>query len=121
MDKDTRIVSVRNAYGYKIKSLCASCQHKCIDNSGIRVCAEMMLNVEQNFNCDSWKMSEGLNNAGKSNGKVKRREYLMFIQEIRIAENDDIKKGIIKAKERKTVEEIRKMFTEKFGSIYAIE
>ena len=81
----------------------------------------MMLKVEQKFKCNRWQMSEGLNNAGRSGGKVKRKEYLLFVQEIRTKENDDIQNGIITEQERKTLEEIHQMFTEKFGSIYLME
>ena len=54
-------------------------------------------------------------------GKVKRKEYLMFVQDVRSAENDDIQSGKITEQERKSLDEIRQMFTEKYGSIYAIE
>ena len=45
--KNVGIMSVRNAYGVKVKRCCASCQHKCIDKEGARVCAQMMIIVEQ--------------------------------------------------------------------------
>ena len=132
MAKEIRITSVRNAHGCKIKKCCASCQHKCIESDGTRVCASMMLKVQQKFKCKKWQMSDGLKNAGKCDGKVKRKEYLIYVQEIRSAErrrvgdgtsgmSDDIQNGIITEQERKTLEEIRKMFTEKFGSIYVME
>ena len=121
MAKEIRITSVRNAHGCKIKKCCASCQHKCIESDGTRVCASMMLKIQQKFKCKKWQMSDGLKNAGKCDGKVKRKEYLIYVQEIRSAESDDIQNGIITEQERKTLEEIRKMFTEKFGSIYVME
>ena len=132
MAKEIRITSVRNAHGCKIKKCCASCQHKCIESDGTRVCASMMLKVQQKFKCKKWQMSDGLKNAGKCDGKVKRKEYLIYVLEIRSAErlrvgdgtsgmSDDIQNGIITEQERKTLEEIRMMFTEKFGSIYAME
>ena len=132
MAKEIRITSVRNAHGCKIKKCCASCQHKCIESDGTRVCASMMLKVQQKFKCKKWQMSDGLKNAGKCDGKVKRKEYLIYVQETRSAErlrvgdgtsgmNDGIQNGIITEQERKTLEEIRKMFTEKFGSIYVME
>ena len=37
-----RITSVSNAYGVKVKKCCASCQHKCIENDGTRVCSLTM-------------------------------------------------------------------------------
>ena len=83
MAKEIRITSVRrstsgrlytckNVHGCKIKKCCASCQHKCIEKDGSRVCAQMMLKVEQKFKCKQWLMSDGLKNAGKQTGGVVR-------------------------------------------------
>ena len=118
---EIRITSVRNAHGAKVKRCCASCQHKCVDGEGKRICAQMMLKVQQKFKCKQWQMSDGLQNAGKSVGKIKRKEYLAFLLEIRSAESDDIQRGIITKQERKTLEQIRQLFTEKYGNIYVIE
>ena len=65
------IRSVRNAHGSKIKKCCASCQHKCIETDGTRVCAAMMLKVQQRFKCKKWQMADGLKNAGKGGGVVR--------------------------------------------------
>ena len=72
MAKMMRITSVRNAHGVKVKRCCASCQHKCIETDGTRVCAMMMIKVEQRFKCKQWLMSDGLKNAGLQNGGVVR-------------------------------------------------
>ena len=74
MAKEIRITSVRNAHGCKIKKCCASCQHKCIECDGTRVCASMMLKVQQKFKCKKWQMSDGLKNAGKGGGVVRNIE-----------------------------------------------
>ena len=63
--------SVRNAHGVKVKRCCASCQHKCIESDGTRVCALMMLKVQQRFKCKKWQMSDGMKNAGKGGGVVR--------------------------------------------------
>ena len=60
-----KITSVRNAYGMKVKRCCASCQHKCVEADGTRVCALKMMVVEQKFKCKQWQMSDGMKNAGK--------------------------------------------------------
>ena len=72
MAKEIRITSVRNAHGVKVKRCCASCQHKCIETDGTRVCAMMMIKVEQRFKCKQWLMNDGLKNAGMQNGGVVR-------------------------------------------------
>jgi len=69
-----RIISVRNAHGIKVKRCCASCQHKCIETDGTRVCAQMMIVVGQKFKCKQWQMSDGLKHAGKGGGEVRQRE-----------------------------------------------
>ena len=66
-----RITSVRNSYDVKVKRCCASCQHKCIEKDGTRICASMMLKVQQKFKCKQWQMSDGLKNAGKGGGVVR--------------------------------------------------
>ena len=70
MDK-MRIVSVRNAHGVKVKRCCASCQHKCIETDGTRVCALKMMVVEQKYKCKQWQMSDGMKNAGNGEGVVR--------------------------------------------------
>ena len=59
-----RIKCVRNAQGVKVKKCCASCQHKCIELDGTRVCSLTMKQVEQKFKCKQWQMSDGLTKAG---------------------------------------------------------
>ena len=66
-----RIVSVRNANGVKVKRCCASCQHKCIEADGTRVCLLTNNKVEQRFKCKQWQMSDGMKNAGKGGGVVR--------------------------------------------------
>ena len=60
-----RITSVRNAQGIKVKRCCASCQHKCIEINGTRICALTMQKVQQKYKCKQWEMSDGMKNAGK--------------------------------------------------------
>ena len=66
-----RLHSCKNAYGVKVKRCCASCQHKCIENDGTRVCALTMQEVQQRFKCKHWQISDGLKNAGKGGGVVR--------------------------------------------------
>ncbi len=66
-----RITSVRNAHGVKVKRCCASCQHKCVEADGTRVCALKMMVVEQKCKCKQWQMSDGMKNAGKGGGVVR--------------------------------------------------
>ena len=63
----------KNGYHIQVKRCCASCQHKCIEKDGTRVCAQMMIKVEQRFKCKQWLMSDGLKNAGKGGGVVRQK------------------------------------------------
>ena len=69
-----RIVSVRNSYDVKVKRCCASCQHKCIETDGTRICSLTMKNVAQRNRCKQWQLSDGLKNAGKGGGEVRDKE-----------------------------------------------
>ena len=44
----------------EVKQICASCQHKEIENDGTRVCMKMQLKVPQQFHCKLWEMAYGL-------------------------------------------------------------
>ena len=55
----------------EVTELKALCQHKCIETDGTRVCAQMMIKVEQRFKCKQWLMRDGLKNAGKGGGVVR--------------------------------------------------
>jgi hypothetical protein len=63
---------VDNAYHIKVKKICASCKHKLIMNSGVRICQKMEIKVEQQCHCRLWEMTDGLKNAGLQNGGVVR-------------------------------------------------
>ena len=74
MTQIIRITSVRNAHGNKVKKFCGSCQYKCIESDGTRICAQMMIKVEQKFKCKQWQMSDGMRNAGKEGGVARQKE-----------------------------------------------
>ena len=73
----------------RIKECCASCRHKTIENDGSRVCSLMQIMVKQQFRCQKWAVTDGLAQRERHMGKVKRREYLMFVFEIRMQGCDD--------------------------------
>ena len=113
--KKMRITSVRNAYGVKVKKCCASCLHKCVDNDGTRICEKLELKVEQRFKCKQWEMAEGLKNVRRRQGKIKRLEYLLFVQDVRTEEQEAIDKGNMIPEEMSTLDSIRKRFEEETG------
>ena len=61
-------------------------------------------------------MSKLMELAGSTQGRVKRREYLMFVLEVREAEIKAEEQG--QQVEVKTIEEIREVFEQEHGSIF---
>ena len=107
--------SMLNQHGIVIKKCCASCQHKGIENDGTRICQLMQLKVQQKFKCPKWQPAESFAQAGSSKGKVKRREYLMFVFETRMQEQEAIAAGKMLPTEVATLDSLRKRFEEMTG------
>ena len=101
--KKNRIMSKKNESGIRIRKMCASCHYKTVDNEGARSCLLTQLRVEQQHVCEKWLMSDGMRHAGYSGGKVKRREYLLFVFELRMQGCED------------TLDTIRRRFEEETG------
>ena len=103
-----------NKFGIYIKKCCASCVHAVLD-SRMRICQDGEGVVPSSFVCKHWKIKDGLENAGKGGGDVKRKEYLRYAltsleQEEKLAERN-------KHHRRKTVAEVRKEYSERYGEI----
>ena len=65
------VKKTRNLYGIVIKCCCASCEHKTIDDEGIRTCKLMGLKVQSKFKCSKWQISCGMAKAGSGKGVVR--------------------------------------------------
>ncbi len=70
---------MKNQYHIEIKACCASCQHREVDEEGIRLCEKAGLVVEQKFKCSLWELNEGLNNVGHQTGGVVRLKGTQII------------------------------------------
>ena len=66
---------VRNLMGIKIVKCCSSCAYH---GAGIP-CSIDGVNHPRGFCCNNWIMRDGLANAGRGGGKVKKKGYLDFI------------------------------------------
>ena len=93
-----------------IRECCASCQHKNIEKDGTRVCSVMQIIVRQQMKCPTWTAAEDLVNAAIGRGKVKRHEYLMFVFEVRMQEQEAIDNGILCPDDVATLDSLRKRF-----------
>ncbi|SHL27198.1 hypothetical protein [Xylanibacter ruminicola] len=104
----------KNHFGISIKMCCASCAYK--EQSRLitkRGCAKHGREVRPCYLCDCWKMDEKTKAAGKSRGRVKRKEYLDFFRQVRIDEEKCHHCAPL------TTEEVRNLFERLFGnSIY---
>lgn len=105
-ENKTKKAFYRNGYGVPIVMCCASCAHKLFDKGGLRVCTKGEGVIRTSYLCSDWVVSPKLDNAGKGGGKVKKKNYLLFVSNYpRPADN-----GIV------TLSEIREEYEKRFGS-----
>ena len=107
----------KNAFGVVINKCCASCAFKDLTRAvSQRRCKKTGKSVSPSGYCKQWAMSRQLQMAGRSQGKVKRKEYLMHLVAVREEELQAEQRGLkIKPK---SIAEIRAEFERKNGSIY---
>ena len=109
---------MRNQHGVEVKECCASCKHKDLTRLiASRFCLEHLKKVKPRECCEQWAMSEQLEAAGLSGGKVKKKAYLQFVMSVRDDESLADQLGLNQFP-HKSIEQIRRDFEEKNGSIY---
>ena len=96
-----------------MKKCCASCQHREIEENGCRLCTKMQIYVKQNDVCSNWRKSSGFKKGPM--GKVKRREYLMFVKVVRMVEMEAVEDGKLLPEDMASVDSLRKLFEEETG------
>lgn len=107
----------RNSHGIEIEMCCASCRFKDLTRlMTARFCTEHQKGVKPDDCCKQWVMSEQMEAAGRGGGKVKRKAYLKFVLEVREEESLADQRGLHIV--HKTIDQIRREFEEKNGSIY---
>ena len=111
---------VKNVFCIKVKKCCMSCAYKDFTRHiSKRQCTALDKLVAHTHVCPKWAMSQQQRMAGFAKGKVKRKEYLMYVLSVREEESLAQQRGLkIKIK---SIETIREEFEEQYGSIYAIE
>lgn len=108
-----------NQWGIPIKRICASCKYKRCDNR-MRLCIAGEGAVAFDGYCEKWEVDYGYENAGKGNGKVKKKSYLYYanrelIEQNRLAIERADKKHPY---EKKSLADIRASYEKKNGSLY---
>jgi len=105
-----RVEFTLNHFGISVKKCCASCAYK--EQSRLitkRRCTKSGRDVRPCYLCDCWKMDEKTKAAGKSRGRVKRKEYLDFYRNIRIEEEMRMYGEPLSANE------VKELFWKKYG------
>ena len=117
LKKELLATFAENAYEISVKRCCASCESMGpSEKLRYRKCLKHLCLVKPHNVCRDWTMNMRSKQAGASEGKVKKREYQLFLLEVREAE--------IKAEEqgnrvtRLSIGEIRQQFEEEHGTIY---
>ena len=108
----------RNSYGILINRCCASCKFKDLTRlMTARFCLKHQKGVKPRSYCKQWEMSEQMEAAGSGRGKVKKKAYLKYVLEVREDESLADQLGLSQFP-HKSIEQIRKDFEERNGSIY---
>ena len=108
---------MKNQHGIEIRECCASCKFKDLTRLiSSRFCLQHHKSVKPRGHCKEWAMSEQMEAAGRGGGKVKCRAYLRYVLEMREEESLADQRGLKIV--HKSIEQIRKEFEEKNGSIY---
>ena len=82
----------------------------------VRRCTLRHVAVDSGYCCPLWRLSEQLRQVGLGVGQVKRLDYLKYVLCIRFEEARNEELGI--AFQSKSIEQIRRDFEEKNGSIF---
>ncbi len=102
-----------NNFGVRIKLCCASCEWKVATRLQTkRSCTKKGKDVSPCDCCKHWTLSQQMMEVRKSVGQIKRREYQLFLLQIRERE---MKEGV---EEGRDVMDIRAEFECQYGSIY---
>ena len=109
-----------NRCGIQVRKCCASCINKCLSSTSARTCAlrGKKEEVDQLHVCPHWRMEPSLDNAGDSQCRVKRKDFLMFVMLRRRTETQSIELGIISEDERQTIDDLREEYISQHGNIY---
>jgi len=100
---------ITNDRGIVIKKCCASCIHMEPENEFRRKCKIGEGSVRPSGLCSDWAMRENLRNAGKGDGKIKKKRYLKYVHDY---------VHPTPPAEPVSINTIRREYEEEYGSIY---
>ena len=99
---------MKNVCGIEFKKCCCTCKNRCPEADSKSTCLELGIEVASTDLCSSWKVAPCYEKVGMNKGKVKSRDYLMWVLEQRVQETRDIEAGLLDEEDRMSVEELRK-------------
>ena len=110
---------VKNVCGIEVRKSCSTCPFRSEESEGMQICTKLGIYVKGTDLCSGWKMAPFYEKVGTDKGKIKKKEYLMFVQMQREQEYEAIERGEMMEEERLTVKELRAMYEQQHGSIWA--
>ena len=109
---------MKNQHGIEIRECCASCKFKDLTRLiSSRFCLQHHKSVKPRGHCKEWAMSEQMEAAGSGRGKVKKKAYLKYVLQVREDESLADQLGLSQFP-HKSIDQIRKDFEEKNGSVF---
>jgi len=106
---------MENKYGIEIKKCCGSCLLKAITHGG-RKCRLTDEKVASGGLCEKWMLNKALEQAGKGGGTVKKRHYQKYLLEVAVTQRTALEEGRITISGLMSIEQIREMYRETYGS-----
>lgn len=97
----------KNRCGIVFRKCCCTCKNRCQEVESKNTCLELGIEVASTDLCRGWKVAPSYEKVGMSKGKVKSREYLMWVLEQRVQETRDIEAGLMDEEDRRSVETLR--------------
>ena len=100
-------------FGVRVKQCCASCVWK--DATRLmtkRYCTKQRKAVSPSGCCKHWAMNRQMMEVRKSEDRIKRREYQLYLLKIR---EEEVLNGVM---EERPIEDIRAEFESLYGDIY---
>ena len=108
--------SVRNQHGIEIMKCCASCQLRVVED-GARICVVKQKRVLKTGCCECWRLGERMQLAGHRRGRVKCSDYLAFVLQIKLQEQDAIEAGTLAEERQLKRKAMRKRYVKQFDCI----
>jgi len=108
-------VFVRNAKGCLVRKCCGTCAKRILGYKGHISCKKDNMYINDMDLCEDWVMSRAKRRHINKPGKVKSKDYLMFVQRIRLQEVKDIEEGKMKLKDMASNPSLRKRYEAETG------